>query len=172
MNNYELDPPKGETSETIRPFRKAMRRLEREIERALTAQTDCCGVSTGQCHLLLELAEAGSGSIGQFAERLELDISTLSRGIESLVRAGLVTREPDPSNRRRQIVSLSPAGLTKANAINKTCDAYYLRLLESLPQDLRDATVRAVPLLAMTMGTARTKAGLGLRTCEPGRNWT
>lgn len=145
--------------DTIRPFRKAMRRLEREIEKALAVQTDCCGVSSAQCHLLLEIAEAGVGSIGDFAERLELDISTLSRGIESLVRAGLATREADSSNRRKQIVGLSPEGLSKARAINETCDAYYLQLLEALPGELQTATIQAVPLLALAMKHARTEAG-------------
>lgn len=141
--------------ETVRSFRKAMRRLEREIEKALAAQTDCCGISSAQCHLLLEIAEAGVGNIGDFAERLELDISTLSRGIDSLVKAGLATRVVDSSNRRKQIVELSTEGQAKAETINKTCDDYYLRLLGDLPTELRTATIQAVPLLAMAMRQAR-----------------
>lgn len=136
-----------------------MRNLEREIEKALSAQTDCCGVSSAQCHLLLEIAEAGAGSIGDFAERLELDISTLSRGVDSLVKAGLATREADSANRRRQIVGLSDEGLIKASFINETCDAYYLKLLEALPPELRTTASLAVPLLASAMRLARTEVG-------------
>lgn len=143
-----------------------MRRLEREIEKALAAQTDCCGVSSAQCHLLLEIAEAGSGSIGDFAERLELDISTLSRGIDSLVRAGLVTREVDSLNRRKQIVGLNREGLAKARVINEACDNYYLQLLGALPSELQTATTQAVPLLAMAMKQARTATESATIPCD------
>lgn len=154
--------------DTVRPFRKAMRRLEREIEKALAVQTDCCGVSSAQCHLLLEIAEAGAGSIGDFAERLELDISTLSRGVDSLVKAGFASRTVDSSNRRKQIVDLSMEGRAKAKAINETCDAYYMQLLGALPMELRTATVKAVPLLASAMKQARREARESTCGCGSG----
>ena len=120
-----------------------------------------------QCYLLLAIAEAGAGSIGDFAERLELDISTLSRSVDSLVKAGLATRETNLANRRKQIVGLSDEGLAKADVINGTCDAYYLKLLEALPTELRRAASQAVPLLALAMKQARTEAGDGTCACTP-----
>jgi DNA-binding MarR family transcriptional regulator len=145
-----------------------MRRLEQETEKALTVQTECCGVSSAQCHLLLEIAEAVEGSIGDFAERLELDISTLSRGIDTLVKAGLATRAVDAANRRKQIVRLTPDGLATARIINETCDAYYLQLLGALPPELQTATVQAVPLLALAMKQARTAIGGSACVCGSG----
>jgi DNA-binding MarR family transcriptional regulator len=152
----------------VRPFRKAMRNLEHEIEKALSAQTGCCGVSSAQCHLLLEIAEAGAGNIGDFAERLDLDISTLSRGVDSLVKAGLATRKTDTANRRKQIVDLSHEGLAKVTIIHEICDAYYLKLLGTLPPDLQAATVQAVPLLVAAMRQARTDTRDGPCTCTSG----
>ena len=158
------------TLEEARPFRRAMRNLEREIGRALASQTDCCGVSSAQCYLLLEIAELGEGSISDFAQRLELDISTLSRGVESLVKAGLAVRVTDASNRRRQIVGLSEEGHAKAKLINQTCDSYYLKLLEALPQEFRSAACSAVPLLSSAMKQARIQAGDCGCTCPSGES--
>lgn len=136
----------------LRRFRRGLRALERRVEQALEDQTSCCGVSAAQCHLLLEMAEAGPGSIGFFAERLELDLSTLSRTAESLVRAGLALRNADLGDRRRQVIALSDAGRARAKAINDSCDAYYEALLSMLPAKQREAALEVVPLLAQAMG--------------------
>ncbi len=136
----------------LRRFRRGLRALERRVEQALEDQTSCCGVSAAQCHLLLEMAEAGPGSIGFFAERLELDLSTLSRTVESLVQAGLALRNADPGDRRRQVIALSDAGRARAKAINDSCDAYYEALLSMLPAKQREAALEVVPLLAQAMG--------------------
>ncbi|HAE21081.1 MAG TPA: hypothetical protein DCG47_01990 [Spirochaetaceae bacterium] len=139
------------TAPELRAFRQGLRALERRVQQALDDQTSCCGVSVAQCHLLLEMAEAGAGSIGYFAERLELDLSTLSRTVESLVRAGLALRNADPGDRRRQVIVLSDKGRERAGAINASCDAYYEAMLSRLPARQREAALEVVPLLADAM---------------------
>jgi len=131
-----------------RTFRKELRSLERQVELSLLAQTECCGVTPAQCHLLLEVEGADTPSVGELAASLDLDPSTLSRTVDGLVKAGLLLRREDPSNRRRQLVGLSPAGAVKAGVINAVCDRYYEELFASLPE--KDAaTLRgAIPLLA------------------------
>jgi len=142
-----------------RAFRAALRSLEREVELALLAQTECCGVSLAQCHLLLELEARGPGSIGDFAAALELDASTLSRTSDGLVRAGLASREEDPANRRRQILGLSPAGAAKVGAINELCDAWYGSILDGIPERRRRAAVESLGLLADSLRAARARGG-------------
>ncbi len=149
----------------LRRFRRGLRALERRVEQALEDQTSCCGVSAAQCHLVLEIAEAGPSSIGFFAERLELDLSTLSRTVESLVQAGLALRAADPGDRRRQLVALSAAGAERARAINQSCDAYYAALLAGLPAGLREAALEVVPLLANAMGARGQAAERSVGGC-------
>jgi DNA-binding MarR family transcriptional regulator len=100
---------------SIRLFRKGLRELEREVELALAGQSGCCGVTPAQCHLLLAVEEAGEISVGELAGALELDSSTLSRSVDSLVKAALLVRKEDAENRRRQLVSLSAGGKAKAD---------------------------------------------------------
>ena len=139
----------------IRNFRRELRSLERQVELTLIAQTDCCGVTPAQCHLLLEVGETGGTSVGELAASFELDASTLSRTVDGLVKAGFLSRKEDPANRRRQLVALSAAGREKADFINDICDRYYTGLLASLTGN-EAATLRdALPLLLKVLRSWR-----------------
>jgi DNA-binding MarR family transcriptional regulator len=139
----------------IREFRRSLRALEREVALSLASQTECCGVTAAQCHILLELEARGVSSVGELAEALELDPSTMSRTADALVRAGLATRADDPANRRRQILDLSPAGRAKAEHINRSCDSYYEGVLEGTAGERRRALAEAVAFLAAAIREKR-----------------
>jgi DNA-binding MarR family transcriptional regulator len=131
----------------------------------LEEQTDCCGVTVAQCHVLLELDGLRSVNLKALADRLELDKSTLSRAIDSLVELGLVARKEDPENRRQQILSLSQAGERRVADIHRRCDAYYKKMLARVPSvDLPDV-VRGIEGLAEAMLAQRKDAGR-LQCCE------
>jgi DNA-binding MarR family transcriptional regulator len=151
----------------IRTFRKGLRELERQAELSLLTQTECCGVTPAQCHLLLEVEEAGRASVGELAAALDLDASTLSRTVDGLVKAGLLLRREDPANRRRQLVGLSPAGELKASLINAVCDRYYEGLLASLPGKDAATLREAIPLLVGILRRWRL-SGEGGSCCPAG----
>jgi DNA-binding MarR family transcriptional regulator len=142
---------------TIRAFRRSLRSLEREIELAITAETECCGVSVAQCHLLLELDARGPSSICDLAAALALDQSTLSRTADSLVKAGLATRSEDPSNRRRQILELSSEGAKKARSINHDSDALYESLFAEPGSPDCKAAAETVAFLVRALRKTRTE---------------
>ncbi len=139
----------------IRAFRVWLRVLEREIERTLQTQTECCGVTMSQCHLLLELDGGGCVNLKTLCDRLELDKSTLSRTVDSLVVLGLVKRGDDPDNRRQQIICLSDAGAARVAEIHRLCDKQYTTLLERIPEDRRSQVLESVGLLAQAMVSQR-----------------
>jgi DNA-binding MarR family transcriptional regulator len=134
------------------PFRRQLRVLEREVIRELEAQTSCCGVTVAQCHVLLELAEATLSLTG-LAGALGLDPSTLSRTVDSLVKAGLVERSEDPSDRRSLRLVLTPAGEAKVRYIDETCNRTYAHLLGELSAEDREHVLRGVALMAERMGS-------------------
>ena len=140
---------------SVRGFRADLRVLEREVVLSLAADTDCCGVSLAQCHLLLETESRGRTGVTDLAAAMELDKSTLSRTVDGMCRAGLLRRQTDPENRRRQIVSLTRKGETKAAQINTVCDATYARLFDFIPAGKRASVVEAVGLLAGAMRQMR-----------------
>src|SRR5512136_774154 len=95
---------------TLRTLRKSLRVLEREVELSMASDTGCCGVTLAQCHLLLEVEARGGTGVTELAEILDLDKSTLSRTVDGLCHAGLLSRETDPGNRRCHILSLTEKG--------------------------------------------------------------
>jgi DNA-binding MarR family transcriptional regulator len=139
----------------IADFRRQLRVLEREVVRQLEADTGCCGVTLAQCHTLLELA-ASELSLTGLATALDLDSSTLSRTVDGLVRAGLVGRAEDASDRRSLRLTLTPAGRAKVEYIDGMCNRYYGDLLAGLGEQDRRCVLRAVGLLAERMRTLRT----------------
>jgi DNA-binding MarR family transcriptional regulator len=152
-------------SSAVRDFRRSLRALEREVELSLLSQTDCCGVTSAQCHILLEIEARGSSSIGELAEALELDPSTMSRTADALVRAGFVTRADDPANRRRQLLDLTGTGRAKADYINAVCDEYYAAVLAEAERNRRNSLAEDVACLAAAIHAKRLE---GASCCPQG----
>jgi DNA-binding MarR family transcriptional regulator len=148
---------KGAAEPPVRAFRRSLRSLEREIALSLAAETECCGVTVAQCHLILELDHRGPSSVGELAEALCLDQSTLSRTVDSLVKSGLAARSEDPSNRRRQIVDLTSGGRGKADFINGRCDARYESALAGEGLGDRATATETVASLARALRRLRTE---------------
>ena len=147
----QVAPPR---SATVATFRRELRVLEREVVRQLEADTGCCGVTLAQCHTLLELA-ASELSLTGLAAALDLDTSTLSRTVDGLVRAGLVARAEDASDRRSLRLTLTPAGRAKVGFIDGICNRYYADLLAGMPDRDRRCVLRAVGLLGQRMRSLR-----------------
>jgi DNA-binding MarR family transcriptional regulator len=66
------------------------------------------GLSAPRLSALSVLAFSGPMSLAGLAAAEEVKAPTMSRIVEGLVKAGLATREPDPSNRRK--VRIAEAG--------------------------------------------------------------
>jgi len=152
----------------VREFRSRLRSLVRALGESLQAKNESCSVTTAQCHLLLEIAEHGEGSIGEYAERLSLDQSTLSRTVDSLVKRGYVNREPDANNRRRQLVEASREGLEKAAGINALCDEEYGRVLARIPASKRETLLEGLGLLIAALSAEQRSASASAQRVDPG----
>jgi DNA-binding MarR family transcriptional regulator len=139
----------------VRAFRRDLRALEREVMLSLTEDTDCCGITVSQCHLLMEAEDRSSTNVTELAAALSLDKSTLSRTVDGLCRRGYLSRATHPEQRRQQVIRLTGKGTAKAEAINTTCDASHRRLFDFIPADKRDMVVEAVALLAAAMRQRR-----------------
>ena len=140
---------------------RAFRRLLRQFEQFTEAQTGACctGVTVAQCHALMAIEHLGECSIGQLAEELSLDKSTLSRTVDGLVTLGLVERAPNPADRRYMIVTLSEKGQETCRQINLANDDYYWRVFEAIPEERRAGVEAAFESFVTAMQTTREKGG-------------
>lgn len=70
----------------------------------------------GQQRDLLAAVEAtAGGTLNQVASRVNRGAPAISRAIDTLVRAGMVDRQPDPDNRRRLQLRLTESGREEMN---------------------------------------------------------
>jgi len=87
-----------------------LRRLTRRVTQIYDGHIEAAGISVAQFGLLAPLNARGSLSMGIFAERAVMDPTTLTRNLAPLQRDGYVKIAPDPDDRRRRIVSITPKG--------------------------------------------------------------
>ncbi|NPV02408.1 MAG: MarR family transcriptional regulator [Brevinematales bacterium] len=142
-------------NDAMRGFRHTLRVLEREIERAIAGQSECCGVSFAQCHTLLELEESDNLSVRDLAERLELDTSTLSRTLDKMFKDGLIERKENPEDRRFLIITLTGQARTILKNINGSCNTYYGRMFDSIPSEKHAMIMDSIGMLASAMRKLR-----------------
>lgn len=143
----------------LKKFRHHIRGLEREIAFQQKEDTSCCGVSVTHCYALVEVAGCEDISVTELAETLELDKSTLSRTVESMVASGLVTRTVNEADRRRTVLKLTPEGRAKIECINKFCDDHYRQLFKLISDEKHQIIFEAVELLATAMKKIRISEG-------------
>ena len=94
-------------------------------------------------HRVLRAVEAlGRPSVGEVAERLDLEFSTVSRLLDKAIDAGLLARARDPDDGRRRVISLTPAGERDLAATVELRLRVWEALAEGLdPEDI-EAAVR------------------------------
>ncbi len=87
-------------------------RMHDQLDRELT---EAHGLSIGDYAVLVNLSEAGGFELrmSDLADRLLLSRSGLTRRVDGLVKAGLVSRRACPSDRRGALAQLTPAGLQR-----------------------------------------------------------
>jgi len=134
--------------EAVRKLRGCLRGIERHLVGVFKDQMNCCGMPLAQCHVLLEFEKNRVMNITELSGRLKLDPSTLSRTVEVMVKADLLNRAEDPSNRRRKILHLTDRGLEAQRRINEGCDRFYAELLARLPVEQHALLLESVEFLA------------------------
>jgi DNA-binding MarR family transcriptional regulator len=111
------------------------------------------GVSVVQLRALTVLStEEGGANLGRLAAGMGVTVSTASRLVDRLVRAGLLDRRPSPVSRREVSLALTPAG----RELLERYDGLRLQSLRAglaeLPTDARPHVARALATYATALG--------------------
>jgi DNA-binding MarR family transcriptional regulator len=96
--------------------------------------------------LLSAIGDREPATLKQVAAAVRRGEPAVSRSVDSLVRAGLVDRAPDPANRRRLAMRLSEAGRRELEKRPKIGTALENRLGRLASSELR-AIERAIEIL-------------------------
>lgn len=90
------------------------------------------GITGRELAVLLVLADRGPASQQQAAEQIGIDRTTMVAFVDSLEDKGLVTRRPDQTDRRRNVVVLTSAGEETLRSATEASDEAERRFLEPL----------------------------------------
>jgi MarR family transcriptional regulator, lower aerobic nicotinate degradation pathway regulator len=80
------------------------------------------GLRSYHYRLLAALEEGGPASQADLARHTGVDRSDVVTALGQLEPRGLIRRKVDPSNRRRNVVSISPAGRKQLQVLDQTID--------------------------------------------------
>ena len=125
-------------------------RLDRELQ-------ETHGLPLTWYDVLLELNAAPDRrlTMGQLGSVAAVSRTRVSRVVDELVRAGLVTREPNPDDGRSAFAALTPAGRA---ALRKAAPTYVAAVHREFTDHL---TPREVEVLAGALGKVLAAGGRG-----------
>ena len=147
----------------IQGLREKLRLLERETGGLLDSREECCGLTSSQCHTILELTKTGTVSLAELASALGLDASTLSRMIQGLVIVGLVKRETCGKDRRRVEIGLTEQGRRVVGQIETINNGYMEKVLAEIPAEYHAALLESLTRLVDAVRRVNDRTGC----CRP-----
>jgi DNA-binding MarR family transcriptional regulator len=92
--------------------------------------------------MLAALAEFGPSSQADLGRCTGIDRSDVVAAVNSLAQQGYVARSPDPADGRRNVVTITAAGMDHFERLNSLLAEAQDRLLSSWSADERDGLVR------------------------------
>jgi DNA-binding MarR family transcriptional regulator len=92
--------------------------------------------------LLAALQEFGPASQAGLGRRTGLDRSDVAAAVNELAARGLARRAPDPADRRRNVISITPAGTAHLRRLDELLDGVQDELLAPLSPAERQQLIR------------------------------
>jgi DNA-binding MarR family transcriptional regulator len=106
------------------------------------------GLRSYHYRLLAALEEWGPAGQADLGRSVSVDRSDAATMLGELERLGLIERAVNPSNRRRNVVSITPAGSKQLRALDHVLDDIQERVLAPLSQSERRQLTRLLRKLA------------------------
>jgi len=132
--------------EQIKVFREKLRQLERGIGNPFKSDEDARGLTMAQCDALLEIGKKPEVSLIELSSSLGLDASTLSRTINTLVLAGLVSRLSNSVDRRYLSISLTGQGRKVYEHIDAAFNRYFAGIFDLVPDPMQNFILESFTL--------------------------
>jgi len=97
--------------------------------------------------VLAALEEHGPMSQAQLSRTTGIDTSDVVAAVEHLASTGLIRRQPDEVDRRRNVVSITKSGLTAVDRVGRVVDRVQDVVLEPLSAGERKTFLRLIAKL-------------------------
>jgi DNA-binding MarR family transcriptional regulator len=123
------------------PLGRLLGAASRAVERAWADALEQRGLTHAGL-IVLHLLELGFDSQSDLARMAQVEPQTMSRTVDRLEREGLVTRAPDPGDRRRHVLSITDTGRAAFSAVRGLEDEVFPAVDD--PAALRAALLQIV----------------------------
>ena len=123
-------------------LRVLLQRVARRIRNNVADGT----MSDAKMGVLFRL-KSGPATPGQLAERERITPPSMNRTLNTLEQAGLVSRQPDPDDARKVIVTITAAGRGLIAETRRLRTAWFTQQLAGLTPQERAALEAVVPVL-------------------------
>lgn len=139
--------------------------LVADIARLMNAEMDRrtaeagIAITSGERRTLAHAARAGAVRQNVLAERMGLEAMTLSGHLDRLEASGLVTRMPDPTDRRAKLVHLTPAGEGMLKDMRPIVDSVHADASGAIETSDWTVLLRQLVLVREALTAIRTQAG-------------
>ena len=117
------------------------------------------GLTLSQLELLGEVSRTGVTTPAELGVRLHVRVQSLTDSMNELVTRGLVSRRPDETDRRRQLIELTPAGTALLEADRAERDAWLHSTMHDNLTDLEFDLLMLVAPVLRKLAYAEAKAG-------------
>ena len=126
----------------------ALGRANMQSQRLVRQHMTQAGIRTQHYHVLASLADDGAGAQATLADRIGFDRSDLVTLLDELEELKLLARQVDPADRRRKIVTITPAGVKQLDSMDQLIYAAEAELLEPLTASERKTLLTLLSRLA------------------------
>ncbi|MDG9688548.1 MarR family transcriptional regulator [Streptomyces sp. DH17] len=116
---------------------------DRLVSERLTAE----GARKWHFAVLVTLAEAGAASQAELSRRTGIYRSDMVAVLNELADADYIRREPDPADRRRNVITLTPAGRRRLEHLDALVADAQRELLAPLTPGQQDELTRLLTVL-------------------------
>ena len=139
-----MEPIPLEVTRTAGELRALLGRLTRRLR-----QTSVVGeISLSQASVLSLLEREGPASPGILATRERISPQSMGTILFSLEELGLISRTPDPTDRRSLVISLTEAGLQAVQGARRQREERLARVLaDHFTAEEQQVLIAALPLL-------------------------
>ncbi|WP_433661612.1 MarR family winged helix-turn-helix transcriptional regulator [Nocardia sp. CA-128927] len=137
--------PRPDLAAMIAPFMRTLLAVELPV-------LERHGVSMWGYAVLLGLGKEPVYTQAALAKSINADKTRIIGVLDELQQSGLIVREPDPADRRVNLVSITPVGRSLRDRVQADIQEQENRLLEQLPVADRRAFLRSLQTLSVTAG--------------------
>ena len=106
----------------------------------------CCSINESQCFLIVEIGREPGICVKDLADKVGLDKSGISRGVEELVRKGYVNREASKEDRRCVVLTLTEAGQARFEKIENDMSGKFAAVLSNISEDEQQLVLDALKI--------------------------